>query len=108
MIQLCGLRPRARPASTPWDFPELISVELCSPPLPLLPRPSLVRRRAAVLGEAALIWNGSTELGSDVTEELTACMIAKAQHDTPRGNLSKESYRTMRVRLREKGPVAYL
>ena len=54
-------------------------------------RPSLVRRRADVLGEAALIWNGSTELGSDVTEELTACMIAKAQHDTPRGNLSKES-----------------
>ena len=75
----------------------------------------------AVLGEAALIWNESTELGSDVTvfqrttelgsdvtEELTACMIAKAQHDTPRGNLSKESYRTMRARLRQKGPVAYL
>ena len=64
---------------------------------------------AAVLGEAAQIWNGCTELAwTLVTEELTACMIAKAQHDTPRGNLSKESYRTMRVRLRKKGPVAYL
>ena len=67
-----------------------------------------MRWRAAILGEAALIWNGSTELGSDVTEELTACMIAKAQYDTPRGNLSKESYRKMRERLRQKGPVAYL
>ena len=82
------LAPSRSPGVDPVGLPELISVELCSPPLPLLP---LVRRRAAVLGEAALIWNGSTELGSDVTEELTACMIAKAQHDTPRGNLSKES-----------------
>ena len=54
------------------------------------------------------IRNGFAELSLDVTEELTACMIAKAQHDTPRGNLSKESYRTMRVHLPLKGLVAYL
>ena len=77
-----GLRPsRARPGVDPVGLPELSSVELCSPPCPpSLFSPAavlLVRRRAAVLGEAALISNGSTELGSDVTEELTACMIAQ-------------------------------